>query len=976
MTISLARLGLGTAAACALAVFGSVPAAGSARERFPHCDGRPPTKVASDGGGVLHGTVRADVLLGSASADDLRGRRGRDHHCARRGADVLRDGPGADIARGGRARDRLYAGKGRDHMWGGRARDRFSAADGYRDRIKAGRGNDLANTRDGVRDRVACGPGRDTVRVDNLDVLRNCEVTLTGGMPDFTLSPWSDALWSDPSSFETIQTADIDGDGKDELIGRGPYGIEAYAFDKYGVPTGQWTPLYQGVDPELSDAEGWDDPAYYSTIQAADVNGDERSELLARADDGLHVWEFDPASATWSEIESAQIPAMSDAAGFDNPSWYETIQTADIDGDHLAEVLARESDGLHVWRWNSGTQGFDELSGSALLDDLDDQAGQTDPQFYSTIQTGDIDGDGRQDVLARINSPELGTAGLAWWRFLPGDGWVAQLPLPVGTNPGLSSPSQYSTIQLANLDSDKKEELVVRLSDVHEYELANPFQWNELPALGRFSDAGGWNQEPYYSTIQTADITGGGPAEVLARGPSGLTAFRFNGKSWLQVGPIAGDLSDANGWNAGRYYPTIQTAETGGGGGRAVIARGVTGVQTMELNAGLNSWVSPSVPFPDYSQGEESIAYKAINQHIGGTVNKGFDLRSMYAAGDEQQLGTDWPNGVTSTPQPAGVDNQTWAAVQQQLLAELDNANEVFGWYGDNQYLQGLATQINLAESLDASAKVLAAKTTDELSAKQWDMFVGIMTGIGGLGVVEGAVGDLAVITSSAVGGVASAGLGPDGVDEAMAGVQGELNALEEKLQSDYTTALGGVVAARQEINGDLGLQTAVGELLKTGAWTELSGSATSGDYGAALARAERNYTVAAWQTITPALWLVYKIPADLRDPWCTDPIMACDWQGPDGSWWELALPHQGIALKCFPTDGNSDSWGPCRAVGGDLRAQLYGQTQPGCLTAWAVNCNLGASYSDVFLGQNGWTIKAWTCQRRLAGFKALKCSD
>jgi hypothetical protein len=45
--------------------------------------------------------------------------------------------------------------------------------------------------------------------------------------------------------------------------------------------------------PNWTDAGGWTDPAKYSTIQLADVNGDGSDELIARADSGVQIFRFD-----------------------------------------------------------------------------------------------------------------------------------------------------------------------------------------------------------------------------------------------------------------------------------------------------------------------------------------------------------------------------------------------------------------------------------------------------------------------------------------------------------------------------------------------------------------------------------------------------------------------------------------------------------------------------------------------------------
>ena len=59
------------------------------------------------------------------------------------------------------------------------------------------------------------------------------------------------------------------GDGQHELIARGAVGMQVH---KYDIATNSWTLLTQG-DPAWSDAGGWDNPEYYSTIQTMDAAG-------------------------------------------------------------------------------------------------------------------------------------------------------------------------------------------------------------------------------------------------------------------------------------------------------------------------------------------------------------------------------------------------------------------------------------------------------------------------------------------------------------------------------------------------------------------------------------------------------------------------------------------------------------------------------------------------------------------------------
>jgi hypothetical protein len=216
------------------------------------------------------------------------------------------------------------------------------------------------------------------------------------GLPD---GPgWSDAGgWDQPKYYSTIQTADINGDGRAEVIARSAGGIEVWKFDP---SSNAWSRLPDG--PGWSDAGGWDQTKFYSTIQTADINGDGRAEVIARSAEGIVVWNFDPSNNTWSRLPDG--PNWSDAGGWDQPKYYSTIQTADINGDGRAEVIARSAEGIEAWKFVPSSNTWSKLSKGPGWSDAD---GWNLTQYYSTIQTANIDGDGQDELLAR------GSGGIA-----------------------------------------------------------------------------------------------------------------------------------------------------------------------------------------------------------------------------------------------------------------------------------------------------------------------------------------------------------------------------------------------------------------------------------------------------------------------------------------------------------------------------------------------------------------------------------
>src|SRR5262249_24092303 len=102
---------------------------------------------------------------------------------------------------------------------------------------------------------------------------------------------------------------------------------------------------------------GWDQPQYYETIQCADIDGDGQAELLARDASGIEVWKFVPGQnypdGTW--IPRARGPAWGDTEGWNLPQYYETIQCADIDRNAegtLYELLGQGPSGMEMWAFD------------------------------------------------------------------------------------------------------------------------------------------------------------------------------------------------------------------------------------------------------------------------------------------------------------------------------------------------------------------------------------------------------------------------------------------------------------------------------------------------------------------------------------------------------------------------------------------------------------------------------------------------
>jgi Ca2+-binding RTX toxin-like protein len=112
-------------------------------------------------GRLIVGTAGSDYLAGGGHDDRIFGLRGNDTILGGAGDDRIEGGPGNDVITGG---------SGADH-------------------IDAGPGSDTVNAADGERDVIDCGPGNDHAVVDQVDVVRNCELVTIPTAPATTPSP-------------------------------------------------------------------------------------------------------------------------------------------------------------------------------------------------------------------------------------------------------------------------------------------------------------------------------------------------------------------------------------------------------------------------------------------------------------------------------------------------------------------------------------------------------------------------------------------------------------------------------------------------------------------------------------------------------------------------------------------------------------------------------------------------------------------
>jgi hypothetical protein len=346
---------------------------------------------------------------------------------------------------------------------------------------------------------------------------------------DGTFTPASYAL---PNGFDagggTWTTADINGDGKADLVYFYPQGGIVWTFRSKG--DGTFTSGGYGL-PHGFDAGG-------GTWTTADFNGDGKADLVYFYPQGGIVWTFrSKGDGTFT------------SAGYGLPHGFDGINgrwsTADINGDGRADLVYVYPPGDVVWTFRSKGDGTFTPVQYALPHGFDASNG--------TWMSADINGDGRAD-LAYFYPP----GGIVWTFRSKGDGTFTSggYGLPHGFDGGSGSWTA------ADISGDGKADLVY-------FYPPGGIVWTfRSKGDGTFT-SGGYGLPHGFDggngTWTTTDVNGDGKADLEYIYPPGhiLWTFRSKGDGTFTAGGYGvGPGFDAAGgrWQVGAYTPATAHA--------------------------------------------------------------------------------------------------------------------------------------------------------------------------------------------------------------------------------------------------------------------------------------------------------------------------------------------------------------------------------------------------------------------------------
>ncbi len=369
------------------------------------------------------------------------------------------------------------------------------------------------------------------------------------------------------------QSTDVNGDGKADLCARGYGGL----YCAFNVAAGSNS--ITNVLSEIGDTNGFTNPDKYATLKFADINGDGKADVCIRNKSNIKCWIFDGTKFS----KSITGPSMADADKYNATEYYSTIRFADVTGDGKDDFCARFTDGFKCFP--STGEGF---ANPISINDMKDSGRWNNPQYYSTIRVGDINGDGKYDICGR------GSSGVRCW-ISNGSSFTAINANEWNDAKGWDSAKYYLTIRLADINGDGKADICARDKDGIICQLSNGTSFGPAIRGPNWSNANGWNDLAYSSSIHLEDINNDGKADICARSKDGFICHLSNGNGF-GTEYSASFFSNANGWNKPIWFRTIRLGDIDGDGYKEVCGRNSDGIICFKFTD--NGFETTSLPGP------------------------------------------------------------------------------------------------------------------------------------------------------------------------------------------------------------------------------------------------------------------------------------------------------------------------------------------------------------------------------------------
>ena len=715
--------------------------------------------------------------------------------------------------------------------------------------------------------------------------------------PSVTIPAWSDAAgWDNSTYADTITLFDLDGDGTDELIGRGLNGLLVYTWS---ADWGQWVPA-----SDLSKPLPFPAGSTYGSILFGMLNDSLRVVIALPSDgSGLQTWTWNPGggsagSGYWTLLhQNGPFGANDPTTSWDaSPAYYSTIQfTSEPLGGLEYGIIARGADGIHFCAWQTSSNSWSCWLTTSAFDDIqvtDSSSTESWPNnlaeyYWGTIQLADLDAATPGPELIGINNLNESLMIYGWdtstgqFNILDASG---NAPFQLAAAGWPPNTLYTSTIQAVQLNGAGQPMHVIgrSASGLEWYSLNDsgcggqpaPCWKNNTIGQGPLSDYNGYGQPQYAATMRFYDLDGNGIDELLVRSPSGeLTSWALHSNAgWYQLSASGPQLTSGPStdplWSDPTYYETLHVGVVSDDQRPTLIMRGKYGMRTFQYWS-QSAWSRPlPYGFGNFATTAEDNAFALLNGFLniaaGNTIRDSYtSINSDVMANYEDCLNNSIVGGQTMPPtetcdltglqsplaNPHNVTAADWQNMVKIILAEVALARDVDGHFNGS-----LSTILNDLYDIEPNEFDSLVQTTlfpsntpssdTGVVAVLTDLFFGFVKGLAGFAgpeasfPVDALAGSLGAVTTLQ---------SPEGSQ-----LNTELEDLRQHIVDTNTAAIQRNSDMFQYVAQDGGLLNLYGNLISDQIW-----EIQADQQNAAISSGE--YTTAEWlyTTILPAVWNV-----------------------------------------------------------------------------------------------------------------------
>jgi len=204
-----------------------------------------------------------------------------------------------------------------------------------------------------------------------------------------------------------VSAGDLDGDGRDEFVtGAGPGAVFGPHVRAFGYAGGTVTPV-NGVS-----YFAYGTPKWGVNVACGDIDGDGMDEIVTGAGPGTV---YGPHVRGWN-VDGGTAAAMSAVSflAYGTNKYGVNVTCGDIDGDGIDEIITGAGPGVvfgpHVRGWNV------DGGAATAIGNISYFAYDT-TEYGVNVSTGDLDGDGIDEILTGLGPGEDFTARVRGWNY-------------------------------------------------------------------------------------------------------------------------------------------------------------------------------------------------------------------------------------------------------------------------------------------------------------------------------------------------------------------------------------------------------------------------------------------------------------------------------------------------------------------------------------------------------------------------------